>query len=73
MIPVNPASGVKSLACMIGALDDSWKPHTKTSRGPASMRNSVSKCLPEVYSLREVVEEAVGGALASSTNSVDLR
>jgi len=28
---------------------------------------------PGVYSLREVVEEAVGGNLASSTNSVDLR
>jgi len=37
------------------------------------MRNSVSKCLPEFIALREVVEEAVGGALASSTNSVDLR
>ena len=28
---------------------------------------------PGVYGLREVVEESVGGALASSTNSVDLR
>jgi hypothetical protein len=28
---------------------------------------------PGVYKLREVVEEAVGGNMASSTNSIDLR
>jgi hypothetical protein len=28
---------------------------------------------PRVYNLREVVEEAVNGKLASSTNSIDLR